>query len=443
MITRTTRCVVLAILAGTVASAQRGTLTTTVPTTVATGALRDKTSYTLIKPGNWNGTLFVSLDSTGLNSGYANWLYARGYAMAGNDRTQIGSLMDRAAANLVETVDLFAARFGAPKRSIVWGVSLGGQATAVAAFRYPDRFVAALSHCGGLMGWPAYLNTHLDVAFTLKTLLAPNASNLPLVRIPEDDAAINKAWTALLEDAQRTPQGRARIALAAALGQAPVWTANNTPEPAADDPVAREAAAYRTVLDFSRQFTALRRRLEAPAGGATSWNAGVDYAALLARADATDRRTLEALYRLAGLSLAADLETLANAPRIEPERGPTDFVWNMYPFDGAIRIPMLTMANTGDPYVWATIDSAYEARVRGAGREALLRMTYVHSTGHCGFSDAERVASFQVLLERLDTGKWPDTGHAAMNGRAAASGLGAARFSAFTPPRLHRSAQRP
>src|SRR4029079_3514188 len=97
-----------------------------------------------------------------------------------------------------------------------------------------ERFAAALPHCGGLMGWPAYLNTNFDVAFVLKTLIEPSA-DLPLVHIPEHDAALNDRWKALLDGAQQTPQGKARIALAAAIGQAPVWTVASMPEPAAND----------------------------------------------------------------------------------------------------------------------------------------------------------------------------------------------------------------
>ena len=450
MLKRIAFVLALTVLAGALGSAQRGAPPApTVPSTVERGTLRDGTAFMLAKPDTWNGTLFVSLDTPGLNAGYVTWLLSQGHAVAGNDRSQIGSLMDRAAANLVETVDLFTAKFGAPKRSIVWGVSLGGQAAAVAAYRYPNRFVGAMTHCGGLMGWPAYLNTKLDVAFALKALLAdsarggPGDANLPLVRIPETTAPINAAWTALIENAQKTPEGRARIALAATLGQAPAWTTRNTPEPAADDLVARQEAIYRSVLTYSGEFAALRRRLEVPAGGATSWNTGVDYTALLAQADATERRTVEALYQQAGLSLSADMQALAKAPRVAADKAATDFVWNMYPFDGAIQIPLLTMAITGDPNVWTTIDSGYEARVRGAGKQELLRMTYVRGPGHCGFTDAERVATFQTLLERMDTGRWPETSAAAMNSRATASALGEARFLAFTPAKLYRAAQRP
>lgn len=435
-------CLLLA--SGADGQAQRGAplTATTFPTTLVTGTLADSTKYTLAKPEMWNGTVFVDLDSLGMNADYSNWLYAHGIARAGISRDKVGSLMDRAAADMVEALDIFTARFGKPSRPIVWGNSLGGQAAAVAAQRYPDRFVAALPHCGGLMGWSAYLNTNLDVAFVLKTLLDP-AGDIPLVHIPDDDAALNARWTALIENAQRTPQGRARIALAAAVGQAPVWTVSSQPEPPADDAVAREAATYRTVLDFSRQFTALRRRLEMPAGGATSWNAGVNYAALFEKADATDRRTVTELYKQAGLSLDDDFKAVARAPRVAAESGPLEYVHKMYPFDGHITMPVMGMNSTGDPYVWSAIDSGYLAAVQRAGRQDLLRLTYVHSAGHCAFSGAERVATFEVLLERLDTGRWPDTSAAALNARAAAVNFGPQRFWDHKPNSLQRAAQRP
>ena len=440
---KTTVCLALFLLAIKHATGQQDDrLKTKFPTTVVTGTLADKTKYTIAKPDSWNGTVFVDLDSNAMNSDASNWLYAHGIALAGNTRDQIGSLVDHAADNLVETIDVFTKRFGTPKRTVASGTSLGGQVAAVAALRYPDRFVAALPHCGGLMGWSPYLNTKLDVAFVLKTLVDPSA-DLPLVHIPEDDASVATRWQNLIEQAQKTTQGQARIALAVSLGQGPAWTSKTEPEPGSDDPIGREKAAFATLLDFSREFTALRRRLEVPAGGATSWNAGVDYRVQFERIDPTDRRTVEALYKMAGLSLNADFQTLQDAPRIAPESGPIDFVKQMYPFDGKIAIPILGMNNTGDPYVWSAIDSAYVAAVRRAGREDLLRLTYVHGSGHCGFTDGERIATYEVLLERLDTGHWPDTSPTAMNARAVAANLGAARFWNYKPPAIFRGSVTP
>ena len=110
----------------------------------------------------------------------------------------------------------------------------------------------------------------------------------------------------MLKAAQQTPQGRARIMLAVVVGQAPIWSTPDVPEPTRTDAHARQEAAYRTLLDFSRQFTALRRRLEEPAGGGTSWNTGLDYTAAYRTRGAAERQAVEALYREAGLSLETD-----------------------------------------------------------------------------------------------------------------------------------------
>jgi hypothetical protein len=145
------------------------------------------------------------------------------------------------------------------------------------------------------------------------------------------------------------------------------------------------------------------------------------------------------LYKEAGLSVKDDLRALDQAPKVAPEKGPLDFVNKIYPFDGKISIPMLTISSTGDPYVWSSIDSAYAGAIRGAGRGELLRSAYVHSAGHCAFTQGELTAAYQVLLERLDTGRWPETSPVAMNARATALNFGAARFWEYTPPALERA----
>ena len=37
-----------------------------------------------------------------------------------------------------------------------------------------------------------------------------------------------------------------------------------------------------------------------------------------------------------------------------------------------------------------------------------LRQTFVHRAGHCAFTPAETIAAAQVLIKRLDTGRWDD-----------------------------------
>ena len=92
--------------------------------------------------------------------------------------------------------------------------------------------------------------------------------------------------------------------------------------------------------------------------------------------------------------------------------------------DGRLSIPVLTMHTTGDGLVIPPHESAYAAVVGAAGDSSMLRQTFVHRAGHCAFTDAETIAAAQVLLKRLDTGRWDDAAltPAALNAAAQAQG---------------------
>src|SRR5260370_40823885 len=95
------------------------------------------------------------------------------------------------------------------------------------------------------------------------------------------------------------------------------------------------------------------------------------------------------------------------------------------------------MHTSGDGVVGAPKEGAYANGVNAAGKGALLRQTFVHRAGHCAFTEAETVAAVQVLLKRLDTGRWADAAlqPAALNARALSQGdLENVLFGAATPP---------
>jgi hypothetical protein len=129
--------------------------------------------------------------------------------------------------------------------------------------------------------------------------------------------AFNQAQ-AVLQSAQSTPQGRARIALAAALADLPPWFNAASPEPASTDYTTQEQnQALWESHDFAFAFFG-RADLELRAGGNPSWNTGVDYRVQLAKS--ADNEEVQALYQQAGLDLIADLDTLNAAPRINADQ---------------------------------------------------------------------------------------------------------------------------
>jgi Prolyl oligopeptidase family len=360
------------------------------------------------------------------------WLLGHGYALAASGYSRQGWAIEQALHDQVAVLDHFnALGFGRPHRTIAWGASLGGIITAGLIQDDPSRFDGAIPLCGVLAGGVGVWNAGLDGEFVFRTLLAPT-SPLQLVNITDPIANFTVASGALTA-AQATPQGRARLALAAAVSDLPGWFTPGSPQPARTDFVAREQNQF--LWDQSPDFFfsfALRQELEARAGGNPSWNTGVDYRDQLERS--VDRDEVVALYRAAGLDLGADLATLAHTPRVSAAPAAVDYLKRFIVFNGQIRQPVLTMHTIGDGLVLNQDEQAYASVVRAAGNDRLLRQTFVNRAGHCAFTPAEVVAAFGTMVNRLDTGRWGDsTDPADMNATAAALGLGPSAFLQFRP----------
>ncbi|MFI0776056.1 hypothetical protein [Streptomyces sp. NPDC021212] len=129
---------------------------------------------------------------------------------------------------------------------------------------------------------------------------------------PQAAADAASALSAAVTEAQSTPEGRARIALAAALHNIPVWNSANQSRPAPTDWATQEANQYSAVLGFLQRTFIRRQDAEARAGGNPSWATGVHFAALLAKSSVA--KEVGELYKPSGLSLTGDLTTLNHAP---------------------------------------------------------------------------------------------------------------------------------
>jgi pimeloyl-ACP methyl ester carboxylesterase len=415
---------------------------------VSTGALPDGTAYRIDVPDPWNGVLLIGLDyaAGGERQPQTQALLARGYAMAGTTRLVTGWAVDQSIANQIATIDIVVKTYGKPTRTIVLGASLGAHTGAATIQARPDRFDGAVLMCGGLAGAVGLWNSKLDALFVAKVLLAPTDATLPVIGIPNDFATTARpAWLKALAAAQETPQGRARIALAAVLAQLPTWSDPRKPQPAASDLAGLQVGLYDSLaggpLPTAGQAMSSRNEIERRSGGNISTNAGIDYARQLAQVSGSD--LVRELYRQAGLDLAADLEALRKAPRVTADekavRWTAPGVW-----DGKLAMPVLTVNGVGDNISPVSGQQAYEAAVRAAGKSEMLRQVYTNTAGHCGFSAAESVAAVETLMARLKTGQWGDsTNPYTMNALAQSLNLGAARFIPYVPDTFVRAAARP
>jgi putative CocE/NonD family hydrolase len=390
-------------------------------------------------PAHWNGTLLLYARGYRPTAPLAppataprdmgEELLAQGYALAASNYSGDGWALEEAPRDQVRVLQEFTARFGAPKRAIAWGDSMGGLVTVALAERDDLRIDGALSVCGSTGGALGMLNTALDGAFAFRSLLAP-ASDIRLVGI-DDDPANARRVLAVLEQARQSPEGRARIALAATLAQIPPWT-----DPAAAAPGAEETV--RQVEELAKAVVAgiflPRVDQERRAGGITSWNVGVDYRAQL-RASGREP-FVQARYREAGLDLEADLAALAAAPRIQADAAAVAYLRAHYVPTGRLRVPVLTLHEVGDGMTIASNARALEDLAAQAGTSDRLGQLFVQGAGHCRFTPAERSAALRSLEERIETGRWRLT--PADVARRTGDAAGTARFVRHRPASLLR-----
>jgi pimeloyl-ACP methyl ester carboxylesterase len=389
-------------------------------------------AFKIEMPASWNGTLFlyshgyvfpgqpqVATDVGDPLTGGA--LLSQGYALAGSSYSLEGWALQQAFHDQIALLDYFDSTCGLPSRTIAWGHSLGGIITAGLVQLNPKRFTAALPMCGVLAGGVGTWNQALDGSFAFDLLLAGNT--LPIVNL--NPAQVGNDFgqaEAILGAAQSTPQGRARIALVAALSDVPGWFASLSPKPASTDYTTQEVNQFdwESQVDFLFAFFA-RAELEARAGGNPSWNTGVDYRKQLELS--SDRDEVHALYAQAGLDLQTDLNTLNSAPRIAANSSSVQYLSQFITFDGDLGLPVLTMHTTGDGLVVNQDEQSYAEVVHQNGSTDRLRQVFVDRAGHCAFTPAEMLAATQTLLHRVDTGRWDNsTDPATMNAAAAALG---------------------
>ncbi|HME65899.1 MAG TPA: hypothetical protein VKG61_13505 [Streptosporangiaceae bacterium] len=412
------------------ASATGSTCGGTSAVTTVNGTLKDGATYEIQCPaGAWNGTLFLYSHGY-VVPGSANpatdvgdpitgaYLLGHGYALAGSSYATTGWAIQQALPDQVNTLNVFDQAFGKPRTTIAWGHSLGGIITAGLIQDYPNLFNAALPMCGVLAGGVATWNTALDAAFAFQQLIDPkvqvvNIGNNATANLDEGETAVAAA--------QKTAQGRARLALVAALGDTPGWFTPLSPEPAATDYAAQEQNQFLWDTEVTFPFVlAFRAELEARAGGNVSWNTGVNYFTDLAKS--VDLPEVTALYKTAGLSLTKDLVTLNSAPRISAKPSAVAYLAKNIAFNGEISIPVLSMHTTGDGLVVPENEQAYRSVVDRDGNGNLLQQIFVNRAGHCAFTPAETITAVQTLLNRLSTGHWNVPSPAGLNAEATALG---------------------
>ena len=422
------------------------------------GTLPDGTVFRMRVPANWNGTLLRDLDYAGrADNAVYSYLLSQGYALSGTQRHELRAFRydpAREIANLDEVLDRFEDRWRVPDRVIQYGCSGGGEVTIAVAEDFSERIDGAIALGAHTPVW--LMNTFLDGWFAMQALIAPD---LPIVDLPFQasggtahgvEGDIPEAWREAVNDAQETPEGRARLMLATTLGQWPMWSTRMVPKPDLYDVQALQHSVFHNVRDRYSHNPGGEARImfeSAADGQQLSWNTGIDYRELFENGNEAYKAAVRALYAEAGLDLEADLDRINAMDRVEASEYALDF-WNAPGRNhrGRPAIPLLRMHEIGDFQVPMAIVDGYEELIEENGVESLYRTAFVDAPTHCGFNPAEVGAAVETMMERLDSGSWPETTPAAMNARGADLGASASpRFMDNGPymPRVYNRTWRP
>lgn len=394
-----------------------------------TGTLAGGAAYRVRMPDNWNGTLAVYAhglvfpgDDNPAEDAPAGpvgeELLDRGVALAGTDFGGTGWAVEEALRAQRDVVDVVTEEFRRPTHTIAWGESLGGMVSTALAERYPARFDGAVSLCGVQAGAGAGWDHFLDSAFVFKHLLGMSAP-FTVTGIHDPGANLESAGE-VFRAAQASPSGRARLALMAAVAQVPGAIDPSGPVSAPTLEQRFEARTRWLEAPYLVLAFAERGELESRAGGNPSSNIGVDYRTLLVRSRQTG--DVAAMYGAAGLSLEADLDALADAPRIRAHHRAEKYLAANLDLTGKLSRPVLTLRNVADGALPSSHDRAYARAVARAGRSTYLRQAFAGRPGHCTFTPAETLVAFRRLERRVATGSWGDTSATALNKAALALG---------------------
>jgi len=412
-----------------------------------TGTLANGTTWVADVPASWNGTLLLYSHGFGPltaqdapDPGTQAALLARGYALAGSSYDPNGSewALDTAVQDQFGTLQAVEHTVlpSRPARVLALGTSMGGLVSALEDQDSRGRIDGALTTCGIVAGGINLNEFQLDGEYAMAQLLLPG-QQVQLTGFGGTSGASEAlgtaaTLTAAAAQAQQTPAGRARLALALAFLNAVPWDPSATAPAPASDPAAQEAAQYD--VEFSGSFSILdfielgRASIDQADGGSANWNAGINYARVLATSPF--RHEVETLYKAAGIGLGTDLATLTRNTAITADPGAVASLQQTSVPTGHLQVPELDLHTIGDNLVPVEVENFYAKKVAAAGDSGLLRQAFTESFGHCNFSPAELVAGVLALQQRVTTGHWGQAASpASLNKVATSLDLGAARFA--------------
>jgi pimeloyl-ACP methyl ester carboxylesterase len=396
----------------------------------------DGAKYTIKLPQKWNGTLLLyshgyrfaepappsfdavetnaqvsSTDNDGTGSDtLSTQLLAAGYALAGSSYETNGWAVEDGVKAGKDLHDQFVKLVGKPKRTYVWGDSLGGLVTELLAENNPDWVDGAAPMCGAVAGPNYNFDVALDVAVAIKALIDPTFKLTGYASADEAAANWKHASAAVQKAAADTAGGgTAKVLFIAALVDAPTATKTYDGHDISSQVKARVEMLL-TALAFG---TSGRYELEQRVKGNLSDNSAADYAKRIDESEA-------GLIKAVGGKVNTLEQTLAAAPKITADSSARDAAEKLGDTTGKIVVPTIAMHTEADPLVLVQNESVLAQRARSAHSAGNLAQVYIappksysetakapYGAGHCNFSDTQRIGLITALDSWVRSATYP------------------------------------
>ena len=327
------------------------------------------------------------------SSDIANVLLAQGFALAGS----------AAASNGWDTVDgvhadedlysYFSNTFGTPKRVYLWGASLGALTAQMLAETHPEWVSGVAALCGPLSGTNRSLDLALDVAYAVKTLIAPKLQLTGYTSVDQADAQWSYATNALVAAAQKADL--ADIFAIAAIAGAPDPPRTDMFDASSLD--SQVEGAVQTIVQALQTSSYIRYDVEQRVGGNPSQNTGVDYGA----------RIGSSFSALIGDKLSSITAKLAAGTRVSADSAAREKANSLGNPTGAIQRPTITMHTEYDALYPVQNESAFGTQVAAHSDGGQLVQLYTgpptkysqapYGAGTCNFTPVEIAGVVQLL----------------------------------------------
>jgi len=327
------------------------------------------------------------------SSDLANVLLAQGFALAGSAGATNGwDTVDGVNADK-DLYSYFSKTFGTPKRVYLWGVSTGALTVEMLAEQHPEWVSGVAPLCGPLSGTNRTLDLALDVAYAVKTLVAPKLELTGYKSINEADSQWTYATNALVAAANNADL--ADIFAIAAIAGAP-----DPPRTDMFDASSLEVqveGAVQTIVTALQTSTQVRYDVEQRVGGNPSQNTGVDYG----------KRIGSQFSPLIGNQLSSITAKLAAGTRVSADsaaRSKADSLGNP---TGSVQRPTITMHTEYDAAYPVQNENYFGTQVATHADGGRLVQVYTgpptkytqapYGAGTCNFTPVEIAGVMQLL----------------------------------------------